>query len=366
MRIIHSLEGHSWSGGQQQALFLAQGQAKLGHDVLLLCQKGSELEKRAKAMNTTGLAIEPQDYRGEMNPFSIISLMNVYCRFRPDVVNVHRAWAHTQWLLVSLIKRFCGLIVTRRVLFRPDRNPLSLVKYRTPAIRGFIAVSKAVGDRLVSQGVPSKRIRVVHSATDFERFDPDRVEPLAAPLPIPEGAPAILFIGNFHRNKGHFVVLEAFEQIASKKTDVHLLIAGHGTDGKEFTEKARSLQAGRNRLHILGFRTDAAALMARSHLTINASFEEGFSGTIRESLGMGIPVVASDIPANREISSLIPLSLFPVGSAKGLAETVCAQLDVPKTISARDALRKKTLECFGVTHMVASTLEAYRALGIHE
>ncbi|MBF0499395.1 MAG: glycosyltransferase [Candidatus Riflebacteria bacterium] len=361
MRIIHSLEGHSWSGGQQQALFLTQGQIRLGHDVLLLCQKNSELERRARALN---IPVAPQQYRGELNPVSIAGLMNVFRSFRPDVVNVHRAWAHTQWLVASLIMRFRGLIVTRRVLFRPDRNPLSLVKYRTPAVRGFIAVSKAVSARLVEQGVPSRRIQVVHSATDFDRFDPARAEQPVSPLPVPDDAPLLLLIGNFHRNKGHFLVLEAFERVAAAVTNVHLLIAGHGTDRPELSAKAGALAHGRERLHLLGFRTDAPALMARSCLTINASFEEGFSGTIRESLGMGVPVIASAIPANLEISEAVPIRLFQPGSAEGLAEGIRAELGLTSDASRRETLRSLAMVRFGVPGMVNATIEAHHRLGI--
>ncbi len=169
MKIIHSLEGESWSGGQQQAFFLAKGQQELGHDVLLMCQKGSVLEKRALE---AGLKVRSVNYFKEINPVSMIQLYKAYKEFKPDIVNVHRAWAHTQWLIVSLITRFRGLIVTRRVLFKPDSNPVSLVKYRTPAIRGYIAVSEAVGKQLEKTGVKSERIEVVYSATDTVRFSP--------------------------------------------------------------------------------------------------------------------------------------------------------------------------------------------------
>lgn len=227
MRIIHSLEGKAWSGGQQQALLLALGQREAGHQVLLLCQKGSELESRARAAD---LLIDPVDYRSEANPLSVAHLNKVFLQFQPDIVNVHRAWAHTQWLLVSLYHRFRGLVVTRRVLFRPDRNPLSLVKYRSPAIRGFIAVSKAVSERLQSQGVPGSRIRVVHSATDCQRFSPDVPSDLVGPWPVPENGDALLLIGNFSPNKGHLVLVEAFEKLSSTWPEAHLVMAGHGME----------------------------------------------------------------------------------------------------------------------------------------
>ncbi len=359
MRIIHSLEGHSWSGGQQQALLLAQGQAGLGHDVRLLCQRGSELERRARA---AGLAVAPHDYRGELHPVSIMQLCRAFREFCPDVVNVHRAWAHTQWALVSLIHRFRGLIVTRRVLFRPDFNPVSLVKYRTPAVRGYIAVSRAVANRLNETGVPDRRIRVVYSATDTERFSPAHPEPLDGPWPVPEGAPAALLVGNYSRNKGHDLLLDAFERMAPAWPELQLVIAGHGTDKGALPARREALSV-RDRIHILGYRKDVPALFSRVRFSINASYEEGFSGTARESLAMGVPVVASAIPANREMNGIVPLRLFEPGNPESFA---CALLAMRTAEDPRAAAlrREATVRAFSAGAMVAATLHAYGELGI--
>lgn len=359
MRILHSLEGQAWSGGQQQALLLAQGQAVLGHDVLLMCQSGSELERRARALR---IDVRPHDYRGEMNPVSIVRLAKALKEFRPDVVNVHRAWAHTQWALVSLVHRFRGLIVTRRVLFRPDFNPFSLVKYRTPAVRGYIAVSRAVAGRLKEIGVQDRSIRVVYSATDTERFRPDSQEPLSSPWPVPENTPAALLVGNYHRNKGHDLLMSAFSKAAGSWPGLNLVIAGNGTDTAPLQAK-REASPCRDRIHILGYRSDVPALMARSRFTLNASYEEGFSGTIRESLAMGVPVVASDIPANLEMNELIPIRLFKAGDEADLGRAILAMRgqEAPEDCRVR---REAAVRIFSAKSMVEATIQAYRDLGI--
>lgn len=359
MRILHSLEGHTWSGGQQQALLLAMGQAARGHDVLLMCQRGSELERRA---SSHGVPLRPHDYRGELNPVSIAGLAKAFKDFRPDVVNVHRAWAHTQWALVSLVHRFRGLIVTRRVLFRPDFNPVSLVKYRTPAVRGYIAVSRAVADRLKETGVEGRRVRVVYSATDTSRFNPLLREPLSGPWPVPENAPVALLVGNYHRNKGHDLLLAAFQKAVESWPGLQLVIAGNGTDSGPLPAKLEGNPL-RERIHILGYRTDVPALMARSTFTVNASYEEGFSGTVRESLSMGVPVLASDIPANREMNELVPITLFEAGNEADLARGI---LTMNKRERPEDRLRRReaAVDLFSPDSMVESTLRAYRDLGI--
>ena len=352
MRIIHALEGHTWSGGQQQALFLVQEQIRQGHEVLLMCQSGSELEQRAAA---AGLPVHAHDYRSEMNPRSVLGLLRAFDSFRPEVVNVHRAWAHTQWVLVSLLRRFRGLIVTRRVLFRPEKNPLSAVKYRTPAVRGYIAVSRAVAERLREVGVASRRICVVYSASDTERFDPDLTHALSGPWPIPRGTPAALLIGNFHPNKGHELLLQAFAEVSQIWPELHLVLAGTGTDGARLQE-LRAAHPAADRIHLLGFRPDVPALLQHATFSVNASFQEGFAGTIRESLAMNVPVVASAIPANLEMNELIPLTLFPCGNAAGLARSVLRMKEAPRPDVRTEAVRR-----FSVPAMVDRTVQAYHS-----
>ncbi|GAB4282152.1 MAG: glycosyltransferase family 4 protein [Candidatus Rifleibacteriota bacterium] len=358
MKIIHSLEGKAWSGGQQQALFLAEQQHKMGHEVLLMCQKGSVLEEKALA---AGLNVAANDYRKEIHPVSIFNLLQHYDRFKPDVVNVHRAWAHTQWILVALLRRFKGLIVTRRVLFKPDFNPVSLAKYRTPAVRGYIAVSDAVAERLVQTGVKKSRIKVVYSATDTDRFNPDLDHELSGNWPLKKDQPAVLLVGNFNRNKGHQVLISAFNSISKEWPELNLILAGHNTDCDELKKLAQSGPAS-ERIHLLGFRNDIPALMARSSITVNASFQEGFSGTIRESLSMGVPVIASNIPANVEMSRKVPITLFECGNSQDLARKILEFKTSFDNKEIKESLRRKTIEAFSVEKMVNNTLKAYREL----
>ncbi|MBF0547829.1 MAG: glycosyltransferase [Candidatus Riflebacteria bacterium] len=356
MRIIQSLEGKSWSGGQQQALLLANGLKEKGHEVLLVCHLDGELEKRAGKI---GIQVVPHKFRGEMNPISILKMNKIFQEFQPEIVNVHRAWAHTQWLIVSLFNRFKGLIVTRRVLFRPEKNPLSLAKYRSPVVKGFIAVSEAVSQRLQEQGVSGKKIKVVFSATDTERFDPSRCEGLTSELPFSEGTPFILFIGNYHPNKGHHVVVKAFDSIADKWPELRLVIAGNGCENEKFV---REIDQSRNsqRINNLGFRTDIPALMKRAIAYTNASFEEGFSGTIRESLSMGLPVIASDIPANREIGKISPISFFKCGSIEDLGIRFL-EMKNKRDVEFSKTLREGAVKFFGKEMMINNTLDAYRS-----
>ena len=109
---------------------------------------------------------------------------------------------------------------------------------------------------------------------------------------------------------------------------------------------------------MLGFRTDVPALMNKSLFTINASYQEGFSGTVRESLSLGVPVVASDIPANLEMNSVIPLTIFESGNANDLARALLS-MNRNFSDSLKKELRNNTIARFSVEAMVDDSLKAY-------
>ena len=355
MKILHSLEGTSWSGGQQQTLFLAEGQARLGHDVLVMCQKNGELEKRAK---TAGLRVSSLDYRCEMNPLAIYRLLRAFEDFKPDIVNVHRSWAHTQWVFVSLMKRFSGLVVSRRVLFKPDFNPLSYVKYRSSAIKRFIAVSDAVAGRLREIGVGAGKIRVVYPASDSNKFDPSVQTCLDGNWPVEPDMPVALMVGNYSRNKGHCLLIEAFAGVRDQWPALQLVLAGHNTDSAELYDMVKRYKL-TERVHLLGFRKDVPAMMQRSSFTINASYQEGFSGSVRESLLMGVPVIASDIPSNLEIGRLVPLSLFACGQKDSLTRRILEQRSHANAGKNDAVLRGLAVKSFSVDSMIKKTMAVY-------
>lgn len=70
--------------------------------------------------------------------------------------------------------------------------------------------------------------------------------------------------------------------------------------------------------------------MARSHLLLNTSSQEGGANAICEALALGLPVVASRIPGNSGMLGDHYEGYFPSGDARALAELLlrCARDDV--------------------------------------
>jgi glycosyltransferase involved in cell wall biosynthesis len=78
-----------------------------------------------------------------------------------------------------------------------------------------------------------------------------------------------------------------------------------------------------NHVILLGRRTDVPALLHQYDCFVFPSHSEGFSGALAEAMMSGLPVLASDIPANKEMIMHRQTGyLFEAGSVEGITNAM--------------------------------------------
>ncbi len=91
-----------------------------------------------------------------------------------------------------------------------------------------------------------------------------------------------------------------------------------------------------NKIHLLGYRDDAAALVAMFDIYLSTSLFEGLPYSVIEAIRAGIPVVATDVVGNQElIVDGVSGMLFPLKDAQKGAELVLEQLHTNKIQSEK-------------------------------
>lgn len=166
-----------------------------------------------------------------------------------------------------------------------------------------IAVSAFARDEAVAMfGADPARVRVVHSGPGLT---PGTDEPA-----IPDVAPYALYVGNIAAHKNVPFLIEAF---ADAGVDLRLLIVGRR--GERFDDVMRAIERSpvRDRIEIRREASDeeVSSLYRGARMLLLPSRYEGFGFTALEAMARGCPVLASDIPAIREVSGdgalLLPL-----------------------------------------------------------
>ncbi|MEM3696474.1 MAG: glycosyltransferase family 1 protein [Candidatus Bathyarchaeia archaeon] len=208
--------------------------------------------------------------------------------------------------LVSLIKTFTFYVT------------LSFLK-RTKAI---IAVSNFTAKALRVNGVSAVKIFVSGNAVDVNFIN--KIASFNG-----EKRYDGVFVGRIAKEKGVFDLLNLWKKIVEKRNDAKLLIVGSGLEIQAVKEAVVKLGLEKN-VFLMRRCSDKElySLLKSSKVFIFPSLFEGWGIAVAEALACGLPVVAYDIPALREVFGGCK-GVFPV-PVKNIENMVSKVLEVLK------------------------------------
>jgi len=154
----------------------------------------------------------------------------------------------------------------------------------------LVANTRGLVGWIERQGWPAGRVH------HLPNFVPDLAGAAPARLPVPLGAPVVLALGRLHRNKAFDVLVRALPHCPG----VHAVIAGDGPERDALLELARRENVA-GRLHLLGWRTDQASLLAASTVLACPSRQEPLGNVVLEAFSAGVPVVAAAVDGPVEL-----------------------------------------------------------------
>lgn len=355
---IHIDSGSEMRGGQRQALFLSRGLAALGHRVLVVTPTGAPLAsavRREERLESVELPM-----RGELSPRAARSLAKIMRANRIDLIHTHTPHAISLAHLSRRLGRRPPLVSHRRVAFPLKRNPFARWKRRWPD--HWIAVAGSVRDQLETDGVDRARISVVASCLDPARRQPGRPrDAMRAELGLAPDTIAIGTVGHLAAHKGHRVLLDALGLVQATSCRWILFLVGDGELRSDLLAQARALGLDQQ-VHFLGWREDVPDLLGALDLFVFPSISgEGSPAALKEALVMGLPILASDLDAHREVG-LEADDLFACGRAADLAPKLAGMIDDPDRARQRGATRARLAGRFTPEAMVEQTLSVYDRL----
>jgi alpha-1,3-rhamnosyl/mannosyltransferase len=215
----------------------------------------------------------------------------------------------------------------------------------------IFTVSEAARDDLVkAAGLPPDRVFVT----------PNGVDPAFFELRPPQGprAPYLLAVGTFEPRKNLPVLLDAFRSLRRDGRDLQLVVVGH----QGFTQL---LPLGELAPHVrlTGVVTDEElrTLYAGAACFVLPSLHEGFGLPLAEAMAAGVPAVASDIPALREVGGEAVRYADPRDPA-GFADAIRAALDDREGSQLRAAAARGRARRFRWEETARATLSVYRRI----
>jgi len=168
----------------------------------------------------------------------------------------------------------------------------------------------------------------------------------------------ILAVGRFVPEKGLHDLISAFKVL---ETDYKLILAGEADYETDYSRKLRKMAGEDDRVVLTGYITGEPLneLYSNAILFVLPSYQEGLPIVLLEALSYGLPVVASDIPANQEVS-LPDNRYFRCGDVSDLKEKIQLHLEAKLSESTRQSIRRKIEDQYDWEKIAEQTIAVYQ------
>jgi glycosyltransferase involved in cell wall biosynthesis len=194
-------------------------------------------------------------------------------------------------------------------------------------------------------GLRRGELRTVANACELTCLPPVPRNPAAPPL--------LAMVARLEAHKDHPTLLRALALLRDQGLPLRLWLVGDGSRRPQLQALIRALRL-HGRVRLLGTRRDIPRLLARLQLFVFAAGpDEGFGIALAEAMATGVPVVATAVPACRELLAGGRCGLLvPPASPAALAAAIRAALADPAAAGRRAArARRRARRRYGVPAM---------------
>jgi glycosyltransferase involved in cell wall biosynthesis len=172
----------------------------------------------------------------------------------------------------------------------------------------IVACSEVIRDELLEAGYTPERLHVIRNGvnvppprTPKRRLGARKaLGEIHSDLQLDAPAPLVIYTGRLHEAKGLNDLLAAWATLAPSHPTARLWLVGEGPQREELKEniQARGLSQS---VRLPGAFDSVEEMLDAADAFVLPSYVEGMSLSLLEAMAAGLPVVASDIPANRAV-----------------------------------------------------------------
>lgn len=348
------------SGAEKQLTLLAARlpRSEFSVHVVALTRSGPYAADLAAA----GIPVTVLNKRFKCDPFAWLRLRKLLKDLQPDVLHTWLFAANSYGRLAACSSPRIPVIVSERCVDSWKTGwQLWLDRRLIGRTTRLVGNSQSVADFYRNLGVPSEKLDVIYNGIDLLDYPPGARDIARQELGIKPESHVVGFVGRLANQKRLVDLIWAFELIRVMHGEVVFVMIGDGPERQQLEYFAHRLEIS-DRVKFLGHREDAQRFLPAFDVFWLASDFEGLSNSIMEAMAAGLPVVASDIPPNREL--VIPEKtgyLVPIGNRVAyaqLAERLLLDPALARQFGA--AGRERIASHFSVEQMVESYSRLYQ------
>jgi glycosyltransferase involved in cell wall biosynthesis len=270
---------------------------------------------------------------------------------------------------VPIILRAEGSGTTGDCRWQEEARFGNRIRSRCKTADCFVAPSEQIEREMILAGyLPSSIRKITNGASLFPARNAvtrashrSALSSVNQDLSVKENSPVIVFTGRLHSVKSLETLIDAFRPIVARWPHARLWLVGDGPQRSELIQRVADANLRFNVL-LPGSFDDIESILHAADVFVLPSLHEGLSVSLLEAMSAGVPVIASDIPGNREVIEHDRNGLlFPTRDTDTLAEQLALLLhDKERANRLGQAGRKKVETSFSLADRAKEHLQLFK------
>jgi glycosyltransferase involved in cell wall biosynthesis len=361
-RILHIIPTFERAGAVTQLLLLSRGLAEQGFDVhVFALVRGGPMREEFRA---AGIPTTIIGKRLHADAVATMRLVRHIGRLQPDLVHTWNFVGGLYGRLAARAARVPHIVAGEYCHDRWKATWQWFIDRRLAKFTDrYVVNGAALRDYGAAHGLAADRYAVIPNGVAPARAsDVTRAE-LLKELACPADARLIGCVGRLAPRKRVKDLIWAADLLRVLHDNLRLLVIGDGPERAALHQFAR-LASDLDHIRFLGQRDDVWRILPHLDVFWNGSGYEGMPSAVMEAMAAAVPVVASDIPGNRELvvpgetGYLVPLA----GRAARARATDQIFNDAELAKRLGNVARERMSMCFTVERNVERHTQMYREL----
>jgi len=307
-KILYVFYEPFFSGVSRHVMSLLKAIENAPYDISVLCSTGDK-----KIRHELGMMIHEDRIR-MVSPGRFFCLKGFLEAMRLirgkgiDIIHVHNLQS-APWAYAAAV-----LSGRKKIFFTPHVDSIGIGplewlfrqfwKLLKPITEMYIAVSKTQQERMIQWGIARPdRIKVVQNHIDeSELFIKCQAEQqtVRRDNDLPKNAVLVSQMARLDRQKNPSFLIRVAALTQNQAPEILFILIGEGPLRKALEQKIQTHKLN-NRVRLMGFRHDGLELLRASDIVTLTSRWEGLPYVLLEAYCFKKPVVATDIPGNRDL-----------------------------------------------------------------
>ena len=307
-------------------------------------------------------------------PRGVLTLRRRLREFAPDLV---QTWLCHADLIGGLVARYSLGVPVLWGVHQADVDVRDMPLTTRMTLRACAALASHVPSRVIccaeagrrarlANGYPAALLEVIPNGVDCTVFHPDQAARvrLRSELGVADDTLLIGMPARWHIDKDHALLFTAAQQVLARCPHARFVLCGEGMHSGNPALAALIAATGHAQaFHLLGFRSDMAALLAALDVGVLSSRTEAFPNVIVETMACAVPFVATAVGDVATIIGARGDSGHVVAAGDGAALAAALLEVLHSSVAQRAAMgaqaRARVLAQFSLATTVARYAAAY-------